>query len=634
MDCSGRQSSLPSAMDDSSTKVKTLASHLPREIWEKYLCYYLNENHYEQLWSTMDRRIHALLNALSLDCMVITDLYERQSPVIVDMAKRAKRRFEVSIGKKSTIGKLQSDATIIVAKCGDVSDPLSFASWPNLQSLDLVNTRRVTDPDARFSLTSLVSALPSNLTRLCVRDDRYTTSFVRTVASSALEASDLICVRLPNLVDLLAPSFVLSVPSNVTRKCKWPIDLRRFSISIRPPTGEASAIDFNLPSTLTEMELYLSFSTMSPNSASAYVETSSLPASLCKFAAPSFAVKYDVPLPRALEEFACASLSPTYRDVDFPLPRTLKWLIPAPSVAESLRHGANIRILAHYDGPVASEGDVESDWSDVDDILGVNANRTYFDSDTIIALRHAANAFCAPKRWHYWDVLGERNLFGLLLPRIARTLVDTGVSNPNYVWPILELSKWLRWIQLLSVDATRTFFDYAIDALSSSSSETKSDRLRMPHLLDTITLCLSDETSNMIDFLSSVPVKHPSVRLETVRTARVYIDLARLSKPDLGKSLAAIFPNVTSMTVSFSTRSYYDDGKAPKFISANELKSLLEPFKRLTSIEMTHTGNGIKPDGFVDPIDAYVEVIPPQVKQSLVKAGKDTISDTISDIPH
>jgi hypothetical protein len=443
-----------------------------------------------------------------------------------------------------------------------------------------------------------------------------------------LDASDLICERLPNLVDLVAPSFVLAVPSNITRKCKWPADLRRFSISIRPPTGEAAAIDFNLPSTLTEMQLYLSFSTMSHNSAPAYVETSSLPVSLCKFTASSFAVKYDAPLPRRLEEFSCSSLSPTYRDVTFPLPRTLKVLIPVPSIAESLGHGANIRIIAHCDGPVAND-DIQSDWSDVDDVLGVNVNRTYFDSDTIIALRHAANAFCAPKRWNYWDALGERNLLGILLPRIARTLVDTDVTNPNYVRSILELSKWLRWIQLRSVDATRTFFNYAIEALSSTMAKTP-DQPRMPHLLEAITLHVSDETSGMVDFLSSVPVKHPDVKLENVRTLLVYIDLAQLYKADLGASLAAIFPNVTGLTFAFSTLRFYSDGKAPKFISANELKSLLEPFKRLTSIEMTHTGNGVRPSGFVDPIDAYVEVIPPQVKQSLVKAGMDTICD----IPH
>jgi hypothetical protein len=418
---------------------------------------------------------------------------------------------------------------------------------------------------------------------------------------------------------------------NAARKCQWPAELRRFSISVRPPLGDAVALDFNLPSTLTELQLHLSFSSSSSlpprNSAPVHVKTSLLPSSLLKFTAPSFDITYDAALPSAIEEFACSSLEPDLRSVSFPLPTTLKLLVPAPSIAESLKHGANIRILAHFDGPIANE-DIESEWSSVDDVLGVNVNRAYFDSDTINALYHAAKAFCAPKRWYYWDILDERNLFGLLLPRIAKTLVDTGVSNPNYVKSILRFSKWLRFIQLLSVDATRTFFDYAIDALSSS--ETKSDRPRMPHLLDTITMCLSDETSSMIDFLSSVPVNHSSVRLETVRTLLLYIDLARLSRPDLGKSLAAIFANVTSLKVSFSTHRYYDDGKAPKFITANELKSLLEPFKRLTSIEMTHTGNGVRPDGFVDPVDAYVNSIPPQVKQSLVKAGMDTISD----IPH
>lgn len=459
---------------------------LPRDIWNDHLCYYLSCIDYSNLWQTMDRRIHVLIDSLTLDCLVLHDIFMYRSRVFQRMLARTRRSIRVDGIPKEAMRSFTSAATTINAKFRDIGTPLSFSHWPNMHTLRLTNVRHAPTSEHILDLSAVVTALPPTVTKLNVHDDvtflwRKTVPHMFDLAGP--KVIGLIFSRLPNLVDLNISSYALPLSSKSgyewSHQYRWPPGLVRLIISVFP-TKDMQLADIEFPSSLTSLSILRS-SLMNVRW-SVVMRASCLPQSLVRFNGDTISLDYNAPLPSGIVELTCHAVSPAFHQAPFTMPSSLRWILPkiSPLVAVAAQMPLNIRIMSRLgtSAKLVFDEATECDWTAIETGL-----REDFDPDLAdYALQLAAKAFTDPMYWDDWR-LGKAKVMDVILPRIVKTIrTASKVHCPSVVTLLLPSAKWLSTLEMTTVFATEAFLKFAAST-ASVETMTCSDgrRPRMPH---------------------------------------------------------------------------------------------------------------------------------------------------------
>jgi hypothetical protein len=523
----------------------SLLLQIPAEIWNEQVGPMLTSDHYRMLWACGDRRVHRLLTKLKVSSMLVTE-YRKVVPEFLQIMCERTRRVLTLRGRTEPMASFPSGAVSIDATFVDVNlDTMSFAQWPNIQSLRLVCARSTTHV-AKMPLIDILPMLPASLTELSLQDSYLQGYTPAKQGFDPVVVSDLLQQRLPNLVELDIRIYPLEMSSSLGT-CVWPPNLTAMTLTLSPTIASQELL-IAYPANLAVLRLNLS----STVQFIPIVRASSLPRSAQRLYMDRLEFNYDAPLPPGTIDFSASKVSPIYSNAPFALPKTIELLHPAPLVA-SKKLEPNVRAMAYflrYERVKPYDAQMAKWWTMFEDaIMGDGVDEVVIgggdNRGQQLNMGYVASAFSQPRVDYAFNegfsaVLVTTGLEELFARIVSRTLKSAlTVSSPTIVPHLLTHAKWLSTFQARSEVASGAFVDFALEAFVSPDIKP-----RLPRLLNHVVLCLGVETCAL---LKSVVEEHPEFSLPAITSLSLCMDMSHLSSPELGKAIGVLFPNVVKL---------------------------------------------------------------------------------------